>query len=158
MSITVGVNIHFSLGSLSIDMTTNPAFEHTPDGRKIVVGRELSVGRDIAWNLLRNTQQWTEWGPSVRAVECNQQFIDVDTTGRVQTVGGLWLPFEITSCMSYRWHWRVMKLPATGHRVDQPSTGSPREGCRVIFELPILAAWYIPVCSRALDRIESILL
>ena len=57
MSITVGVNIHFSLGSLSIDMTTNLAFEHTPDGRKIVVGRELSVGRDIAWNLLRNSIQ-----------------------------------------------------------------------------------------------------
>ena len=73
-------------------MTTNLAFEHTPDGRKIVVGRELSVGRDIAWNLLRNTQQWTEWGPSVRAVECNQQFIDVKYLGvkpRGFTVWGL---------------------------------------------------------------------
>lgn len=139
-------------------MTTDLAFERTSDGLKIVVGRKLSVGRDIAWDLLRNTQRWTEWGPSVRAVESNQQFIDIGTTGRVQTVGGLWLPFEITTCSSYRWGWRVMRIPATGHRVDQPSTGPPDESCRVIFELPVLAAWYTPVCSRALDRIESILL
>ncbi len=139
-------------------MISNLALEYTPDGRRITVTRKIPVRRDAAWDLLKNTQRWSEWGPSVRAVECDQQFIDAGTTGRVQTVGGLWVPFEITTCMSYRWSWRVMGVPATGHRVDCPSTGSPDDGCQVLFELPIFAAWYTSVCSRALDRIESILL
>jgi hypothetical protein len=45
-------------------------------------------------------------------------------------------------------------LPATGHRVDPGPAGG--NGCRVVFELPAAAAPYVPVCRRALARVERL--
>jgi hypothetical protein len=70
---------------------------------------------------------------------------------------GLELPFRITACAPCRWTWRVERVPATGHRVDAPASEDATDRCRVVFELPVLAAGYAPVCLRALARIESIL-
>lgn len=118
----------------------------------------IDVEPAAAWDLLVETDRWPEWGPSVRAVECEDQYIHAGSTGRVGLPGGLWLPFEIDSCSPPgeepgRWTWHVARVPATGHRVD-PLSG---ERCRVGFELPVLAAGYAPVCRLALGRIETLL-
>jgi hypothetical protein len=125
--------------------------ERTPDGRRLVVSREVPVSRDRAWELLTDTKRWPEWGPSVRAVDCDAQFIDAGTRGQVQVPGGIWVPFEITTCAPYRWTWTVARVPATGHRVDEHP-----DGCRVCFEIPLLAAGYAPVCARALGKIATL--
>ena len=126
--------------------------ERTPDGRRLYVSRSLPVARAAAWDLLVDTERWPEWGPSVEAVETSDRYVEAGTTGRIQTPVSVWVPFEITSCVDYRWTWRVARIPATGHRVD-----GDENSCRVVFEIPLLAAGYAPVCQRALDRIERTL-
>ena len=131
--------------------------ERTPDGRRICVSREIPVSRGRAWDVLTDTDRWPAWGPSVRAVESSERYIQQGTTGRVKTPVGLWVPFEITGCADYRWTWRVARIPATGHRVDSVEREhSENEACRVVFEIPLLAGGYVPVCRRALERIESL--
>lgn len=138
-------------------MESDVATEQTPDGRRVIVARDVDASREVAWDLLTDTTRWPDWGPSVRAVECDQRFIQPGTTGRVRLPGGVWLPFEIATCGGYRWTWQVASVPATGHRVDPPADGTGEERCRVVFEIPLLAAGYAPVCMRALGRIASLL-
>ena len=131
-------------------MSRDIGIERTPDGRRLVVSRHVDAGRDAAWDLLTDTERWPEWGPSVRAVDCDTRYIEAGTTGRVRIPGGVWVPFEITTCADYRWTWRVARVPATGHRVEADG-----DGCRVGFEIPVLAGGYAPVCVRALGKIEE---
>jgi hypothetical protein len=138
-------------------MESDVATERTPDGRQVIVARGVDAPREAAWDLLTDTERWPDWGPSVRAVECDQRFIQPGTTGRVRLPGGVWLPFEIATCAKYRWTWRVARVPATGHRVDPPAEGTDEGRCRIVFEIPPLAAGYVPVCMRALGRIVSLL-
>jgi hypothetical protein len=132
--------------------TPNVDIERTPDGRRLVVSRNIDTPRERAWELLTDTDRWPAWGPSVTAVDCDSRFIQSGTRGRVQLPLGIWVPFEITTCADYRWTWRVARIPATGHRVDETDAG-----CRVCFELPVLAAGYAPVCGRALTKIANLL-
>jgi hypothetical protein len=125
--------------------------ERTPDGRRLVVAEPLTREPAWAWDLLCDTERWPEWGPSVRAVDCDGRYVETGTTGRVRIPGGVWLPFEVTSCVDRRWTWRVARIPATGHTVDERPGG-----CRVGFELPLYAAGYAPVCRRALGRIAEL--
>jgi hypothetical protein len=137
-------------------MDSEVTLGRTPDGRRLLVARDVAADRAAAWDLLVDTERWPEWGPSVRAVEAEHRRIREGTTGHVRLPGGLELPFEVTVCADYRWTWRVARIPATGHRVDPPAD-SASAGCRVVFELPPLAAGYVPVCLRALDRIAMLL-
>jgi len=128
-----------------------PSVERTPDGRRVVVSRVIPADRDAVWDLLCDTQRWPEWGPSVSDVRSSERVIDAGTTGKVQVAGGPWVPFEVVTCEDYLWTWRVAKIPATGHRVeDAPG------GCRVVFEIPLAAAGYAVVCERALSQIETL--
>lgn len=117
------------------------------------VSADIASSSAIAWALLTDTHAWSQWGPSVRAVDAPQRFISAGTRGRVQTMPGLWLPFEITDWEEGRvWAWRVGGIPATGHRVT-PVTAS---SCRVAFLIPRWAPFYVPVCRIALHRIASL--
>jgi uncharacterized protein YndB with AHSA1/START domain len=131
---------------------TDVALERTPDGRRLVVSRTIDAPADDAWKLLTDTERWPDWGPSVRGVESSRRVIDGETSGRVKLPGGIWLPFEITSCVNRRWTWEVARVPATGHFVDEHGAG-----CRVGFEMSVLAGGYAPVCARALGHIERLL-
>jgi len=128
----------------------------TLDGRRLEVDRRIPIAPERAWELLVTPERWPEWGPSVRAVDCVPEQIGTATTGNVRVPGGLWVPFEITTCreptdqQAGRWTWRVARIPATGHRVEPAGAG-----CLVVFEIPPAAAAYAPVCSRALTRIEK---
>lgn len=120
-------------------------------GRVLEVDRRVDALADTAWDVLIDTRQWPEWGPSIRRVECSDRRIRADSTGRLWTVGGLELSFEVTTCEDRRWGWRVAGVSATGHRVEPLD-----RGCRVVFELPVLAAGYVPVCLVALSRIAEL--
>ena len=128
-----------------------PTIERTSDGPRLVVAREIAAAPDVAWCVLTDTHRWPEWGPSVVGVASEDQFVRRGTRGHVRTVGGLELPFRVTECTDRRWTWRVAGVPATGHRVEPLETG-----CRVVFEIPPLAAPYALVCRRALGTIERL--
>jgi hypothetical protein len=133
-------------------MNARTRIADTPDGRRIEVSREIPVPVGRAWSLLIDTRRWPDWGPSVRAVDCADREIRAGSSGTVETVLGIRVPFEVVVCEPYRWTWRVARIPATGHRVDP--LGESR--CRVVFEVPLPAAGYLPVCRRALDRIAEL--
>jgi len=115
---------------------------------------EIRVPAAAAWDLLIDTRRWPEWGPSVARVDCADRCIVRGVTGRVQTVFGLWLPFQITNFTAGQyWHWRVAGIPATGHRVESIGPNL----CRVLFEVPVLAAPYLIMCRMAAQRIKNIL-
>lgn len=123
------------------------------EGTTLAVGRDVAVGPDVAAETLRDTRAWPEWGPAIDAVESDDRYVTRGTRGRV-SVGGAWLPFRVTACNGRRWDWRVAGIPATGHRVDAYAGASDRS--RVVIEVPVVAAWYVPVCRRALDRFAAL--
>ena len=136
---------------VSIFVQTRINIANTPEGLRLVISRLVDTNTDRAWEVFVDTRQWPEWGPSVTAVESPDRHIRNGTRGRIRIVGGLWLPFSITSMSRYRWTWRVAGIRATGHHVV------PLDGrCRVAFEVPVLAAPYLLVCLLALLRIESL--
>ena len=114
---------------------------------RLSTSAQIHAPAAVAWALLTDTHAWSQWGPSVRAVDAPARFITAGTRGRVQTTLGLWLPFEITDWEEGRaWAWRVGGLPATGHLIE--ATGPDR--CRVTFTIPAWAPFYLPVCRAAL--------
>jgi hypothetical protein len=115
---------------------------------------EIQAPASAAWDLLTDTSRWSEWGPSVSRVESAEQQIGPGSSGSVQTIIGIWLPFRVTEFVAgHSWDWEVAGIPATGHRVE--SLGPDR--CRVTFEVPLLAAPYLAICRLAAKRIRSIL-
>lgn len=125
--------------------------ERTPSGRRLVVSQHIDDPSEQVWDLLVDTEQWPDWGPSVCDVESSSRYISRGTTGRVQVPGGLWVPFEVTVSENMRWEWDVARIPATGHHVR------PRgEACTAGFEVPLYAAGYVPVCKRALSRLAEL--
>jgi hypothetical protein len=120
----------------------------------LITAVAINVSATAAWELLIDTRRWPEWGPSVARVDCADRCIGPGTVGRVQTAFGPWLSFQITEFIAGQyWHWKVAGIPATGHRVLSigPSL------CRVVFEVPVLAAPYLIVCRLAAQRIKNIL-
>jgi len=116
--------------------------------------RIMGASASEAWAILIDTQRWTEWGPSIVAVESSSRFIRAGLRGKVRTFAGLWLPFEIVAFEDgRRWSWRVAGAAATGHRVEPMG---PRR-CRVVFEVPWPLAPYALVCQLALVRIARLL-
>ena len=120
----------------------------------LATGVEIQAPASAAWKLLTDTTRWPEWGPSISHVESAEQYIGPGSTGRVQTIIGVWLPFRVTEFVAgQRWGWEVAGIPATDHRVE--SLGPDR--CRVSFEVPLLADPYLAVCKLAAQRIRNIL-
>jgi hypothetical protein len=117
------------------------------------VAAELDTASARAWELLADTAHWPEWGPSVVAVEPAGVMVEPGLRGRVWTVAGFSVPFEITAVESGRsWRWRVAGVAATGHRVEPLGPGR----CRVVFEVPAWAAPYALVCRMALGRLARL--
>lgn len=125
---------------------------HTPDGRRLEASHVLEAPADDAWNLLVDTTRWPEWSPLVNGVESTDRRIRTGTTGRVR-VSGVWVSFRITDCSERRWAWRISGVPVAAHRVDALEGGR----CRIVFELPLHAVGSVPICLRALERLEELL-
>ncbi|MFC7045917.1 SRPBCC family protein [Halobacteriaceae archaeon GCM10025711] len=133
-------------------MAESSSVRRSSDGAHLLVSRVVDASADHAWDVLTDTTRWPEWGPSVSAVECEDRYIEAGTTGRVRTLVGVRVPFEVTRCAPYYWTWRVARVPATGHRVEPLADGT----CRVTLEVPVPAAPYVPVCLLALRRIARL--
>ena len=123
------------------------------EGATLAVGRDVAVAPAVAAETLRDTHTWPDWGPAIDGVESDDRYLTRGTTGQVR-IGGAWVPFRVTACTDRRWDWRVAGIPATGHRVDSYAGESERS--RVVVEVPLVAAWYVPVCRRALDRFAAL--
>ena len=112
------------------------------------------VSCDTVWDIITDTTRWVEWGPSITAVDCKDRYIQKGSRGRVKTAIGLWVHYKITAFDEGKyWYWSVFGIPATGHRVEPQGDSI----CRLIFEMPILAAPYAFVCKSALKRIARLL-
>ena len=119
----------------------------------IETSKTVHASAETLWRILTETNQWTRWGPSVRSVACSHRVISHDSTGRIQTALGFWLPFEVTEFSLGRfWSWRVGGIRATGHRIEPLSKNS----CRVVFEVPLVAAPYVLICHMAIKRIVQL--
>ncbi|MFW5791551.1 MAG: SRPBCC family protein [Desulfohalobiaceae bacterium] len=117
-------------------------------------GCDVDASAKVVWTMLTDTRMWPGWGPSITDVDCPTRFIHSGSRGRVRTLMGAWLPFEITTVHEGRfWSWKVAGVPATGHRVT-PSRES--NGCRVEFEIPVWAFPYVLVCKVAALRIKRL--
>jgi hypothetical protein len=123
------------------------------EGATLAVGRDVAAPPEATATALRDTQRWPDWSPSVSGVESADRYVETGTTGRVR-VAGAWAPFRVTAATRLRWDWEVAGLPATGHRVERYA-GEP-DRCRAVIEVPLVAAPYVPVCRRALDRFAAL--
>lgn len=114
---------------------------------------EIDAPAEAVWPYVAEFDYWPVWGPTVSAVETNAAAVARGARGRVKTVAGLWLPFEITAVDPGRsWHWKVGGIPATGHHVH-PVGG---ERCRAEFTVPWLLAPYVAVLRAGLTRLETL--
>ncbi|MEM9489338.1 MAG: SRPBCC family protein [Myxococcota bacterium] len=121
--------------------------------RSFAIRHAIAAPAERVWMLLTDTEFWPRWGPSVVAVDCAQRFIERGSTGRVKTALGAWLSFAITEYEpDCYWRWRVAGIPATGHRVEPLG----RQRCRLLFEIPIIAAPYAAVCHVASRRLARL--
>ena len=125
----------------------------TRHGLRFDVARDVAVPPEIAAEALRDTRTWSEWSPTISGVESDDRYVREGTRGRVR-VAGAWVPFRVTGFNGRRWTWTVAGIPATGHRVEGYAGDDDR--CRVVMEVPLLAAGYVPVCERALDRFATL--
>ncbi len=126
----------------------------TVGGGFLKVHRDIRSSCEQLWSLITDTTQWPLWGPSVTGVKCRDRYIRAGSEGEVKTVAGLWMTFRITAYEEKKyWSWRVSGIPATGHRVEPLGL----DLCRLVFEVPLLASAYAPVCVLALKRIADIL-
>lgn len=120
------------------------------------LGIDVAAPAEIAWDELVDLNCWPQWGPSVRAARLHDgaRRLHADAKGSVQTVVGLWLPFEVTTWTenpdARSWAWRVRGVRATSHTVHR--TG-PRS-CRVEMAVPVWAPGYLAVVAPALRRIR----
>lgn len=118
-----------------------------------VISVYLSVSQEKAWRIITDTHLWSQWGPSLTAVQCADRFIHGRSYGKVKTIFGLWLPFTITEFEQFSfWSWRIGRFKATGHRVVPQEEGY----CELIFTMPWWASPYLLICALALRRIERI--
>jgi hypothetical protein len=155
------------------DMESGVRVERGESGRRYAVSREYPVQPERAWSVLAGTEYWPTWGPTVSAVRPPDAAVRKGLSGEVQVLDGPWVPFEVTGVDVdddrgvRRWVWSVARIPATGHRVEgfgrdgieRDGIGSDDRGrgCRVVFEVPLLAGGYVPVCQRALDHLADVL-
>lgn len=132
-------------------MRDSLSVERTPEGRRVVISRRIDAPPSRVWKLLVDTRRWTEWGPSISAIDADHVRIEEGTNGQIRTVFGIWLPFTITRLSEWSWSWRIANVPATGHRVI-PEESS----CQAVFEVPLVAFPYLVVCWVALRRIQRL--
>lgn len=120
---------------------------------KIEISREIAASPELIWDILTDTAMWHKWGPSVVDVDCIHQQIAKGDCGRVKTIVGFWVPFVITEYKEFSyWYWRVATVKATGHRIIRID----EKNCRVSFDMPWWAIFYLPICYLALRRIEHL--
>lgn len=122
--------------------------------RHVELTRDIAAPAEAVWSLLTDTSLWPRWGPTVSDVEIADRVLGPASRGRVRTVVGVWLPFEVTSFEPGRsWTWRVAGVPATSHRIEPLAAGRTR----LVFGVPWPAAIYAAVLAIGMRNIERLL-
>ncbi len=120
----------------------------------IKVSRIVQAAPEKVWDMLIDTECWSQWGPTVKAVQSETRYIRAGSSGYVKTVFGFWAPFSITEWKHRKyWSWHVFNIRATGHRIEMINA----DCCRLIFEVPLWAAPYAIICQIAAERIARML-
>lgn len=130
------------------------ALAWTDAGRRLELSRRVDAPAAAAWAVLTDVTRWPDWGPAVTGVDYPDRTVSAGTAGRVRLLRSVWVPFRIDEVSEYHWTWTVWGRtpPAYGHRVDVIGDGA----CRVVFELPLWAPWYLPICVVALESIATL--
>lgn len=111
---------------------------------------DIDAPSSLVWHLIATFDHWADWGVSIRAVDPSTGSVATGLEGRVRTVAGFWIPFEITKVVDgASWEWSVAGIDATGHHVAALETG-----CRVTFTAPRWAPFYLPVLAGSLRRLD----
>lgn len=119
----------------------------------LTTGARVAAPAAVTWRVMVDVDRWGRWGPTVRGGELDGPFVD-GTRGRVQVLGGAWLPFELVDVVvGERWGWRVAGVPATTHLIDDLGPGRSR----VSFGVPPLAAPYLAVCRVGARRLAELI-
>jgi len=119
------------------------------------VVRTINAPLDKVWEILTDTRQWPIWGPSVCHVDSPKRYIYSGLQGRLKTIVGVWVTFEITNCEApFFWDWKVAGFTATGHRLRKLNENK----CELIFELPFAVFPYALICRQAANRIACLAL
>lgn len=114
---------------------------------------EIDAPPADVWKLVSGFEHWPKWGPTVRKVESEAAGVGPGVTGRVKTIAGPWLPFEITDVVPGRsWHWKVSGIPATGHYLSELEDGKTL----VEFTVPFAVAPYVLVLRMGLKRLKAL--
>ena len=125
----------------------------TYEDKRLVVSRVIEAPPRIVWQIITDTEQWPRWGPSVKAVRCRERFIRGGSRGHVLTPISVWLPFTVVNFEDdSSWDWKIGSIQATGHRVSRLGEGR----CRLSFDMPWWASFYLLVCLLALRRVEHL--
>lgn len=121
------------------------------------LGIDVAASDRLAWAELTELGCWSKWGPTVRSARLDDgsDRLSAGATGSVQTIVGLWVPFEVIEYADQAprrtWSWRVAGVPATTHAV---LTRGPSR-CRVEMGVPWWAPAYLGVVAPALRRIRE---
>lgn len=115
-----------------------------------------SASPEIAWQRYAELAQWSSWAPHILGVEAEATYLRVGLTGVVRVIGGLGVPFTVTSvdhaAMTWSWIARLVGVPLTfTHTVLPASDGSTTT---LAMEGPALVILgYIPLAEIALLRL-----
>lgn len=121
--------------------------------RKLATFRDIDAPADVVWSLFTDPDRWSEWGPSVRGATLDGEQLELGAKGKVETVLGFELGFEITDYEpGRRWGWKVAGVDATDHLVEPIDDRS----CRAGFGVPRIIAPYLAVCRLALVRLGNV--
>lgn len=119
--------------------------------KQLGTSMEIAAPVSTLWDLLTEFDHWPAWGTSIRRVESAADSVAPGVTGRVQTILGFWVPFEILDVVTNAsWHWKVAGVPATGHSVS--AVGPDR--CRVEFTVAWALAPYLVAMRMSLGRLK----
>lgn len=119
----------------------------------ITVSRHIEAPAERVWTLLIETRHWPKWGATILDVEGPDR-LAVGTTGRVRTIAGPWLRFEITEFDETEmfWAWRVAGVRATTHQV----IGRGHGACTAVFGVPRWAPPYAAPVWLSLRRLDRL--
>ena len=111
---------------------------------------------ELAWRRYASLAEWPTWSPQIREVRADGEHLAMGLHGRVRLVGGLTVPFVVTSCRpeAMTWSWTVRLGPVSlqlDHAVEPHAKGA-RTTLAVRGPVLVVAA-YAPLAQLALHRL-----
>ena len=109
-----------------------------------------------AWDRYATLARWPEWSPQISRVEASADRLALGVRGTVYLVGGLSLPFTVTSCRpeDRTWSWQVRLGLVTldlDHAVYPAGSGS--RATLALAGPVLLVTAYAPLARVALRRL-----